>query len=295
MHLNSAVYAGAAQVLCRDPDPVAAVDLARRARATHLYGLPARLARLAADPDRIPSVAGSRLRGVYSGGSALAPADAQAISRRLRVPVVQGYGLAELSPLTHCDLVTQPKAGSVGPPVAGTECRIVDLDSRAVLGPGERGEVLLRGPQLMLGYREPTGETGIDADGWFATGDLGYTDDGWLFLVDRIKDTFKCDNEIVSPTELERLLARHPAVADCVVVDRPDRYSGAVAVAGVVVRAPYTAADLVQVQRAVNEDLPYYQHIRHIEAVDRVHRSAAGKVDRRTMRQELRRTPSTTS
>lgn len=289
MHLNSALHAGATQVLCPSQEPAAAPRLASQVAATHLYSLPARLARLAAEPDTVPRLAGGRLRGIFSGGSALSPADARVLADRTGVPVVQGYGLAEMSPLTHCDDVADPVPGSVGRPVAGTACRIVDPRTRTDVAPGERGEILLRGPQLMLGYGGPGGD-GIGPDGWFATGDLGRADpDGRLYLVDRIKDTFKCDNEIVSPSELERVLATHPAVADCVVVDRPDRFSGAVAVAGVVLRAGYTPADLEPIRAAVNDDLPYFQRIRHLAAVPAVPRSPAGKTDRRAARLALTR------
>jgi long-chain acyl-CoA synthetase len=285
MHLNSGLYAGAEQVLCPLPDPLTALDLAIRCDATHLYSLPARLARLAAVPERIPALDGTRLRGLFSGGSALAPADAQVIARRTGVPVVQGYGLAELSPLTHCDTPSDPVPGSVGRPVDGTECRIVDLNTREPLSPGQRGEVLLRGPQLMLGYLDST----VGHGAWFATGDLGYTDpDGRLYLVDRIKDTFKCDNELASPTEMERLLAADPAVTDCVVTDRPDRFSGAVPIAGVVLRAGRGENELPRLRDAANEHLPHVLRIRTIWAIDEVVRSPNGKVDRRAMRRLLR-------
>ncbi|MGA5305647.1 class I adenylate-forming enzyme family protein [Nucisporomicrobium flavum] len=290
MHLNSALHAGATQVLCTDPDPIASVELAERVRATRYYGLPVRLARLAADP----RLAGTRLRtveAINSGGSALAVPVTRALSHHFGIPVLQGYGLAETSPMTHCDQPDRPKPGSCGPLVADTECRIVDLETGKELTPGERGEIQVRGPQLMAGYLDEPDGAALDAEGWFATGDVGYTDDdGYLFVVDRLKDVFKCDNWLVAPSELEAVLRRHPAVADCVVLDYPEPFSGAVAVALVVPRtgADGTAADVSAVATEVNRDLPYYQWIRHVQAVPAIPRSPSGKVPRRQLRDEIR-------
>jgi long-chain acyl-CoA synthetase len=288
MHLNATVYAGGTQVLCHDPDPVRSLAAAAAAEATHYFSLPVRLARLAADERFATVTAPPALRVVASGGSALAPAVAAALGERLGVPVIQGYGLAELSPLSHNDLPGRSRPGSVGPAVPGTECRIVDLDTGAGLGTGHKGEVLLRGPQLMAGYLGQPHAPDIDADGWFHTGDVGYQDaDGWLFLVDRIKDVFKVDNELVSPAEIERLLAQDPDVADCVVVDRPDPFRGAVVWAGVVPAAG-AEVDLARVAERVNAQLAEHQRIHHIEQLTVVPRSPNGKVERRPLRERLR-------
>jgi long-chain acyl-CoA synthetase len=290
MHLDATVYAVGTQVLCRRPDPVASFATAAAAGATHYFGLPVRLARLVADPRFGQVAAGPELRLVACGGSALAPAVAAALRERLGVPAIQGYGLAELSPLSHNDLADRNKPGSVGRVVPGTECRIVDLDTGADLGTGELGEVLLRGPQLMAGYLGLPDAPDIDADGWFHTGDVGSTDaDGWLFLADRIKDVFKVDNELVSPHEIERVLAADPAVADCVVVDHPDEFSGALVWAGVVPAAG-RPADLAAIVERANARLADHQRIRHVEELSAVPRSPNGKVDRRSLRDRLRAT-----
>ncbi|WP_433170035.1 class I adenylate-forming enzyme family protein [Actinoallomurus sp. CA-150999] len=278
MHLNSALAAAATQVLCAAPDPASAVAMANRYHATHYYSLPVRLSKLAQDPG---DLAFDTVTAVFSGGSALPVPAATALSRHFGVPVVQGYGLAETSPLTHSDPPQRPKPGSVGPAVPGTECRIVDVDSREALAAGEKGEIQLRGPQLMLGYLG--GDTGVDEDGWFSTGDLGRVDpDGHLFLVDRLKDTFKCDNWLVSPAEIERVAARHPAVRDCVVFDHPHEHSGAVAHALVVLADP--AADAADIAAFVNDRVPYYERIHRITAVPAIPRSPSGKVVRRDLR-----------
>lgn len=289
LHLNSALYAGATQVLHAADGIAESVDLANRARATHYYTIPMRLARLASEP----ALSGLRLdtvRMIASGGSALAPSVATALSRQFGVPVFQGYGLAETSSMTHSDGPEAPKPGSVGPVLPDTECRIVALDSGAVLTDGTDGEVQVRGPQVMKGYvaGSATG-SGLDADGWLATGDVGHVDgDGYLFLVDRIKDVFKCDNFLVSPSEIEQALAAHPAVRECLVVDVPDEFSGAVAAAFVAVAPEAATPEAVAgIVTEVNSRQPYYKHLRHVEVVTRIPRVPIGKPDRKRGRADM--------
>lgn len=175
MHMNSALAAGATQVLVPEADPAHAMERARTCGAGYIYSLPARLAQLAAHP----RLAGMRLPDavmIASGGSALAPALAGTLSRHFGVPVVQGYGLAEASPLTHFDRPGEHLPGSVGRPVEGTEHRAVSLEDGSVLPPGEHGEIQVRGPQVMRGYLDPAHGPAVDADGWLATGDVGRID-----------------------------------------------------------------------------------------------------------------------
>ncbi|MGW0737598.1 class I adenylate-forming enzyme family protein [Streptomyces sp. NPDC002851] len=307
MHLNSAVCAGTSQLLCRDPDPLAPLGLAARTGATHLYGLPARLHRLAADP-RLdtphPGVpAGPALRAVLSGGTALAPAAAERLQRALGVPVIQGYGLCELSPLSHNQRLDDiPVRGAVGLPLPGTECRIVHPETRAPVPVWSGGEVQVRGPQVMAGYLESDPAAAepsrIDADGWFSTGDVGYLNvDGVLYLVDRLDDMFKYDNELVSPTTVERALAEDPRVAECVVVGWPDSVHGAVVWAGIVLAdpppgEPYPQLDVLDTLDAIadraNEQLGPHERIRRVESLDAVPRTPTGKPERRLLRRQLR-------
>ncbi|MFJ4185075.1 AMP-binding protein [Kitasatospora sp. NPDC089509] len=291
MHLNAGVYAGATQVACTDSDNVAAVEAANASGATHFYTIPMKLNRLVDDP-RLAGLGLTSVRMIASGGSALSARVGRELSAHFGVPVFQGYGLAETSPLTHSATPDDPRPGSVGPTVADTECRIVDLESGGVLTAGRRGEIQVRGPQVMLGYLDPDEPTRIDADGWLATGDIGYLDsEDRLFVVDRIKDLFKCDNYMVSPTEIEELLAAHPLVRESAVVDLPDPVSGAVAAAFVALTEPGPEAGRGQLLAGIAEfagrDVPYYQRVRHLELVDAVPRSPNGKAQRRELRAEL--------
>jgi long-chain acyl-CoA synthetase len=277
MHLNAAVCAMATQVLYAGNDVLGSLAAADKHRVTHYYSLPMRLATLATHPNlgRLTTVT-----ALLSGGSALPPATASALATALGVPVVQGYGLAEASPLTHFNAPSEPRAGSCGRPVAGTESRIVDIANRSVLPLGEVGELQVRGPQVMSGYLGAPAE--LDEAGWLSTGDVGRLDaDGFLYLVDRLRDVFKVDNFLVSPTELEGVVRQHPSVADCVVVDQPDPVHGALACALLVLRdngVPDAVAEFV------NDRVPYYMHLRHVRVVDSIPRSRNGKVQRRDLR-----------
>ena len=299
MHLNAAVCAGVTQILYTDGDVSESVRAASRDHVTHYYTLPMRLNLLAADA-QLASLTLPSARGLLSGGSALPSRTAAVLSSQFGVPVVQGYGLAEASPLTHFNNLAEPRPGSCGRPVAGTECRIVDVATRRVVS-GGRGEVQVRGPQVMAGYLGVPGEPGvagepgvpgeqvIDDQGWLSTGDIGRLDsDGYLFLVDRLKDVFKCDNYLVSPAEIEELLRRHPAVADCAVADRTDDIRGAVAYGLVVLRSQVDPGEIV---RFVNSRVPDYMAVHALAAVEAIPRSPNGKISRRDVRDQIGRLP----
>ncbi len=286
MHLNAGVCAMATHMLFPGDDHLGSIEVAERNGVTHYYSLPVRLARLAAEPG-LSELRAPSLRAILSGGSALPVRSAAILSEQFGIPVVQGFGMAETSPLTHCDRLDASRPGSCGPPLAGTECRVVHVDTREVVPLGEKGEVEVRGPQLMKGYLDSIPVNSAD---WFPTGDVGHFDEeGRLYLVDRIKDVFKCDNWLVSPTEIETVLRRHPAVADCVVVDHPDEFRGAVACALVVSRD--ASAGAVDLAEFVNEQVPYFQRLWRVEVVDRIPRSANGKVQRADLRELVRQWP----
>jgi acyl-CoA synthetase (AMP-forming)/AMP-acid ligase II len=171
----------------------------------------------------------------------------------------------------------------VGPPLPGTECRAVGIESGEALPPGEDGEILIRGPQVMRGYLRDQAATdaAIDVDGWFHTGDIGHVDgDGWLFIVDRLKELIKVRGLQVAPAELEAVLQAHPAVADAAVVPSPDRHGGEVPKAFVVLREE---VDLDELRAYVADRVARHKRIRRIEAVEGIPRSPSGKILRRVL------------
>jgi acyl-CoA synthetase (AMP-forming)/AMP-acid ligase II len=228
---------------------------------------------------------------IVSGAAPLDPGIARAAAARIGCRVVQGYGLTETSPVTHLPPdgpEVESKPGSVGPPLPGTECRAVGIESAERLPPGEDGEIVVRGPQVMRGYLRDAAATAAatDSDGWFRTGDIGHVDaDGWLFIVDRLKELIKVRGLQVAPAELEALLQSHPAVADAAVVPSPDRHGGEVPKAYVVLRDDI---DLEDLQAYVADRVARHKRLRRIEAVDEIPRSPSGKILRRVLVQRER-------
>jgi acyl-CoA synthetase (AMP-forming)/AMP-acid ligase II len=227
----------------------------------------------------------SKLRMIFSGAAPLGGAIASACASRLGCLVFQGYGLTETSPVTHVS-PTEPelaKPGSVGFPLPNTEGRIIDLESGATLGPGQRGEVCIRGPQTMKGYWNRPDATAamIDQDGWLHTGDIGFIDeDGHLYVVDRVKELIKYKGLQVAPAELEAVLLTHPAIADAAVIPSPDEEAGEVPKAFVVLRGE---ADPGEILTFVAARVAPHKKVRLLECIDQIPKSASGKILRRVL------------
>ena len=172
----------------------------------------------------------SSIRYCLSGGAPLPVEVKEAFERNTGCVLVEGYGLSESSPVATANPITGVnKAGSIGLPLPGTLIEIVSLEEpRRVLPIGEKGEVCIRGPQVMKGYWNKPSETALTlVDGRLHTGDVGYMDeDGYTHIVDRIKDMILCSGFNVYPRNVEEAIYLHPAVAECVVAGLPDEYRG---------------------------------------------------------------------
>jgi 4-coumarate--CoA ligase len=262
----------------------AALRLAEAHRMRRLYLAPPVVLALARHPlvDRFDL---SCLTRILSGAAPLGAALEDACGARLGCEVVQGYGMTEMSPVSHYTPQGQRRPGSAGMAVPNTLCRIVDPETGADLPPGEVGELWVRGPQVMLGYLhapEATRET--LRDGWLRTGDLGrIDDDGYLFIVDRVKELIKVKGFQVPPAEIEALLLSHPDVADAAVVGLPDDEAGEVPVA-YVVRAPGADPSPEELQAFVAGHVAHYKQLRRLTFVDAVPKSPSGKILRRLLR-----------
>jgi len=225
------------------------------------------------------------LRWVSSGAAPLGRALAQACKDRLGVRVTQGYGLTETSPVTHFHPVDgdSETLESVGPPVANTECRIVDPVSGDDVAQGERGEIWIRGPQVMKGYFNKPEATAmcVTADGWLKTGDVAVVDErGWFAIVDRVKELIKYKGLQVAPAELEAVLLSHPSIADAAVIPVPDDDAGEIPKAFIVKRAEITADAIMQF---VAERVSPYKKVRQVEFVESIPKSPSGKILRRLL------------
>jgi acyl-CoA synthetase (AMP-forming)/AMP-acid ligase II len=229
----------------------------------------------------------SALRWVGCGAAPLDARTEETCARRLDCLFGQGYGMSEATatiavvPTQHPERIVR---GTVGELVPGTTARIVDPDTGTDLGAGAEGELLVRGPQLMRGYRgrpEATAET-IDADGWLHTGDLAAVSaEGVVRITDRLKELIKVKGFQVAPAELEGLLCTHPAVADAAVVGVPDDAAGEVPKAFVVTRGD-TAPNEVMAWLA--ERVAPHKRVRAVEVVDEIPKLPSGKILRRVLR-----------
>ncbi len=224
------------------------------------------------------------LRWVFSGAAPLGLDLSEACAKRLGCLVFQGYGLTETSPATHLSPPDRRnRLGSVGFPVPGTECKVVDPATGEALGPGKDGELWMRGPQVMKGYLNQPGATAaaIDADGFFHSGDIGHADeDGYFYIVDRLKELIKYKGMQVAPAELEALLLTHPAVADAAVIPVPDEEAGEVPKAFVVKRGEVTEEEI---KAFVAARVAPYKKIRMVEIVEQIPKSPSGKILRRIL------------
>jgi acyl-CoA synthetase (AMP-forming)/AMP-acid ligase II len=255
-----------------------------RYRVTRAYLVPPVVISLVNDPI-IDAYDLTSLTSIFSGAAPLGEGLGQRCQERLGCSVSQGYGLTETSPATHIfPLSGRPmKQGSVGPCVPNTECKVMDIDLGNELGPNERGELWIRGPQVMKGYLNRPEATAnmITGDGWLHTGDIGYADnDGDFYIVDRLKELIKYKAYQVAPAELEALLMSHPAVADAAVTPYQDEACGEIPKAWIVLKDEATADELMAF---VASKVAPYKKIRRLEFTDQIPKSASGKILRRVL------------
>jgi acyl-CoA synthetase (AMP-forming)/AMP-acid ligase II/ketosteroid isomerase-like protein len=231
-----------------------------------------------------------KLKTIFCGAAPLDENLTRACMQRLNCDVRQGYGMTETSPVTHSSPAdpAQVRFGSVGVPAPNTECKIIHLETGEAMRPNQEGEVCVRGPQVMKGYLnrpEATAAT-IDPEGWLHTGDIGYVDDGGhFFIVDRAKELIKYKGFQVPPAELEALLLTHESVADAAVIPCADDEAGEVPKAFVVLKGEATAKELMDF---VAQRVAPHKKIRLLEFIDKIPKSASGKILRRMLVQQER-------
>lgn len=235
----------------------------------------------------------SSLKLCSSGGAKMPVPVIEAMEQKLGVTVYEGYGLTETSPVTHTNLAApKRKVGSIGWPLEGAECKIVDENNRR-LSVGQVGELCVRGPMVMKGYHnnpEATRQV-IDDEGFFHTGDLGYVDEeGYYYIVDRVKDMINVGGVKVFPKEVEHVLYEHPAVAECAVVGIPDERKGETVKAYIVLKAGYVPSDALaeEIQQHCLRELAAYKHPREIEFVKELPKTASGKIQKYVLRGQQR-------
>ena len=223
------------------------------------------------------------LKCIFSGAAPLGPELTETVEKRLNIKIRQGYGMTEASPATHYTVAGEERVGAVGKLMPSTEGRIVSPETGKDVPTGQPGEVWVRGPQVMKGYLnnpEATAKT-VDADGWLHTGDIGVMDsDGYLTVVDRLKELIKVKGFQVAPAELESLLLKHPKIADVAVIPVADEESGEVPKAIVVPKGPLTADEVMSF---LLPHVAHYKRVRHVAFVDAIPKSPSGKILRRIL------------
>ena len=242
--MNLSVMNGATIVLTERFEPVSSLDDIQKHRCTVLYGAPPMFVAWAQVPT-IGSYDFTTVRYIASGAAALPVKILETFERLAGVPISEGYGLSEASPVVSSNAagpVTKP--GTVGPAIPGCEVKIVD-DAGNDVPDGQPGELICRGANIMKGYwQQPQATAEALRDGWLYTGDVAVRDaDGYFSIVDRKKDMINVSGFNVYPREVEETLFRHPAVADAAVVQYPDPYQGESVMAFVVLKQGQTATE----------------------------------------------------
>jgi long-chain acyl-CoA synthetase len=240
---------------------------------------------LALSEAEAPADAFRSVRLAVSGAAEL-PAEVAARFRdRFDVTVYEGYGLTEAAPIVSTTAVDRaPRRGSIGPPLPGVEVRLVDADGADVTV-GDPGEIWVRGNNVFAGYwDDPEATARVLRDGWLRTGDVAVSDDqGYLSLVDRLKDLVIVSGFNVYPAEVEDVMATHPDVAEVAVIGVPSERTGEAVAAFVVARPGGTAPSLAALRDHVSRRLARYKVPTELHVVDELPRNQAGKVLRREL------------
>ena len=274
-------------VLMRWFDPAGFVALAEQHRTQTTALVPSMIGMLLAQPLEDHDL--SSLERVSSGGAPLAVELAHELERRIPgVEVREGYGCTESSALISTQPPDERRLGSVGKPVPAVEVRITGPDG-AALPPGEDGEICVRGPVVMTGYwNAPDATAETLRDGWLHTGDVGHLDeDGYLYVVDRIKDLIIRNGFNVYPRDVEDVLLAHPEISGAAVVGRPDPRTGEEVVAFVAL-TPGSSLTPERVVEYARERLSAAKYPREVRLVDAIPLTSVMKTDRKALRAQVR-------
>jgi fatty-acyl-CoA synthase len=287
--LLATAYAGGTIVIQRRWDPQAAAQLVERHRCTHWDNVPTMVVDLLSHPKALEHDVGS-LKWIFGGGAAMPEAIAQKLFEACGVRYLEGYGMTETISQTHINPPQNPKQQCLGIPTFDTESVVVDPETLRVLPPGEQGEIVVRGPQLLTGYwkkERDYRESWVEIEGksYFRTGDLGRTDeDGYFFISDRLKRMINAAGFKVWPAEVEAALYGHPAIRECCVIASPDERRGETVKAVIVRKEGFEVmeADILNWART---QMAAYKVPRKVEFVAALPRSGSGKIQWRALQE----------
>ncbi|HMQ35452.1 MAG TPA: long-chain fatty acid--CoA ligase [Chloroflexaceae bacterium] len=282
--MNVATYLGATITMLPRFEPVKAAEIIQRDKVTLFAGVPTMYFYLLNHPEAARFDMSS-LRRCVSGGSSMPVEVMHAFNQKYDVQIMEGYGLSETSPIAsfnHLDRPTKP--GSIGTPIWGVEMRVVDPEGRPA-PTGELGEIVIRGHNVMKGYyKRPEATAEAIRGGWFHTGDLAKQDeDGFFFIVDRVKDMIIRGGFNVYPREIEEVLYAHPAVAEAAVIGLPDPALGE-EVKAVVAFKPGQSASEQELMDYCKERLAAFKYPRSVEIRESLPKTATGKILKRELK-----------
>lgn len=292
--MNAPIFMAGKIVMLPTFDAVSTFKAIQKHKVTVFCGAPTLYSTLLDHPD-LGKYDCTSVRFCISGSAPLPPEVQKKFMRVTGGVLVEGYGLTESSPVTHCNPLDRSmktvKVGSIGLPWPDTDARIMDMDTgKTEMQPDEVGEVVVKGPQVMRGYWKMAEETAaVLRNGWLYTGDIGKMDpDGYFYITDRKKDLIKYKGYSVYPRELEDILYEHPAVKLCGVIGKPDPVAGEVPKAFIVLKEKMKATES-EIISFVNEKVASYKAIRDVEIRAQLPMTLVGKVFKRELQEEERR------
>lgn len=290
--MNAPIFNGATLVLMTRWDRRVAAELIRRHRVTHWRNITTMCIDFLSDPESA-SWDLSSLIGIGGGGAPMPKAVAAKLKDFTGLDYIEGYGLSETIAATHINPVSNPKPQCLGIPVFDVDSRIVNPDTLEELGPHETGEIVMAGPQIFLGYwnrPEETAQVFFERDGkrFFRSGDLGYYDEeGFFYLVDRLKRMINASGFKVWPSEIEAMMYAHPGIRELCVIATADAHRGET-VKAVIVPKEGAALAADEVQAWCRERMAAYKVPRVITFADSLPKSATGKILWRVLQDEER-------
>lgn len=290
------VHIGASNVIMHHFDPVGVLDVLEKENVSTFFAAPT-MWNMMLQEELSARVLPALRQGLY-GGAPMAPALVKSVTNAFGVDLFQAYGMTEMGPAITCLMEDEQltKAGSAGKPLINHEIRVVRTkedapsDPRDICAVGELGEIIVRGPSMMVEYynqREATEEA--LAGGWYRSGDIGYFDeDGYLWVSDRVKDMVISGGENIYSREVEDALFEHPGVLDVAVIGEPDEKWGERVVAVVVKKDPNLTAEMLDEFCKNSDRLARYKRPRRYEFVDQLPRNASGKLQKFLLREQAK-------
>lgn len=286
--MNHCIYRGFNHILIPRPEPDILLKTLMKYKPAIFGGVPTLYVGVLNHPKLPPKEKLSFIKGSVSGAAPLALETIRDWDKKVGAQIIEVFGMTEMSPVSHANPWGGVcKAGTVGIPYPDTDCRIVDVDTGTKEMPvGEPGEIIVKGPQMMMGYYNKPEETREAVrDGWFYTGDIGYVDeDGYLTISDRKKDMIIAGGYNIYPREIDEVLYEHPQIVEASAIGIPDSYRGETVKAFIVKTSgsPLTEEDVISFCK---EKLAAYKVPKIIEFMDELPKSAIGKVLRRKLRE----------